>query len=112
MKKISLILLLAASTVTTFASSEDSRLKEKASIQREISQYIKCPSFVTENSSTNNVKAIVRVNEAGQIELFEIESENEMLKKYVLAELKQINLGSSAPKATGKFVLVIRFLAQ
>lgn len=111
MKKIGLILLLAATTSISFASGEDNRLRDKASIRYEISQYIKCPSFITENNPTNNVKAVVRITEMGKIELYGIESENEQLREYVSEELAQLNLGASTSRGTEKFVLVIKFLA-
>jgi AICAR transformylase/IMP cyclohydrolase PurH len=79
----------------------------KEQIRKEISSQIICPSFVTENSELNDVKAIVRVDETGKVNVLEINSGNEQLKEYVITELGKMKIKN--PATTDEFVLVIKF---
>lgn len=112
MKTLFLSCLIALAGLTACASNNvHPHLAEKAMLQREIAAQIVCPEFVTRNSTDNTVRAIVSVTEQGQIQLHDISAADNRLVNYVSSELKHLNLKSSAPKGTDKFVLVIKFLA-
>jgi hypothetical protein len=79
----------------------------KENVRREIIRNITCPDFVTENSEANDVKALVSVDENGKVNLYEINSANPQLKKYVENTLKQMKMKNAMP--TEKFVVVVKF---
>ena len=79
----------------------------KENVRREIIRNITCPESVTENNAANDVKAMVQVDENGNVNLFEINSANPELKNYVEKTLKGMKIKNSVP--TEKFVLVIKF---
>ncbi|HLP21496.1 MAG TPA: hypothetical protein VK174_14385 [Chitinophagales bacterium] len=93
-------LAIAGNTVTIEKAN-------KENVRREIIRSITCPDFVTENSEANDVKALVAVDESGKVTLYEINSANPELKKYVVNTLKEMKLKSCTP--TEKFVLVVKF---
>lgn len=79
----------------------------KENVRREIIRNITCPEFVIENSPANDVKALVSVDENGNVNLFEINSANTELKNYVANTLKEMKIKNAVP--TEKFVLVVKF---
>lgn len=79
----------------------------KENVRREIIRHITCPEFVTSNTEANDVKALVQVDENGNVNLFEINSANVELKNYVANTLKEMKLKNAVP--TEKFVLVVKF---
>jgi len=79
----------------------------KESVRREIIRNISCPSFITENSEANDVKAIVSVDETGKVNLFEINSANPELTEYVRHTLTEMKIKNAIP--TEKFILTIKF---
>jgi hypothetical protein len=81
----------------------------KESVRREIIRNIACPDFVSNDSETNQVKAIVEVDENGNVNVSDINSSNEQLKDYVVEQLHNLKVKSSG--TTEKFVLVIKFKA-
>lgn len=76
----------------------------KEIIQREISSNIICPAYVTEN---NQVKALVRVNAQGKLDILYVETSDVRLKDYVISELKKLKPTKNG--ASDKFVVVIHF---
>jgi len=81
--------------------------KEKERVRREIINHISCPSFITDNSDLNRVKAIVSINENGKVEVSDINSANPQLIDYVQSQLQDMQVKSTA--LPEKFVLVINF---
>ena len=79
----------------------------KENVRREIIRNITCPEFVTENTQANDVKALVSVDENGNVNLLEINSANTELKNYVANTLKEMKIKNAVP--TEKFVLVVKF---
>lgn len=79
----------------------------KENVRREIIRNITCPEFVTTNTEANDVKALVQVDENGNVNLFEINSANPELKNYVTNTLKEMKIKNAVP--TEKFVLVVKF---
>ena len=79
----------------------------KENVRREIIRNITCPEFVTENTQANDVKALVSVDENGNVNLFEINSANVKLKNYVANTLREMKIKNSVP--TEKFVLIVKF---
>lgn len=98
-------MMSALGVVASVPANVSSAAKEN--LRKEISSQIICPSFVTSNSETNNVRAIVQVNEQGRVGVLEISSANEELKDYVIKELSKIKI--SHPGTTEQFVLIIKF---
>lgn len=96
--------------ITSLAIAGNSGVIEKANkenVRREIIRSITCPDFVTENSDANDVKALVSVDDNGNVTLYEVNSANPQLKNYVANTLKEMKLKTSTP--TEKFVLVVKF---
>ena len=92
------------------ASSTHNRLIEKnakESVRREISRSIMCPDFIKENNPVNQVKALVEVDEKGNVKVDEINSANPQLKAYVVDQLQNMTIKN--PGQGQKFVLVINF---
>lgn len=79
----------------------------KEMVRNEIVRNISCPEFITENSEANTVKAIVSVDELGNISVSDINSGNTQLKEYVLNQLQAMKVKNGA--GAEKFVLVIHF---
>ena len=81
----------------------------KTSLRTEISRQIDFPPFVTTNSESNNVNALVRITETGKVEVLQISTANTELRNYVIAELNKIKMDYTQ---TGPFMLVIKFRAM
>ena len=79
----------------------------KEIVRSEIVRNISCPEFITENSEANTVKAIVSVDELGNVSVSQINSANIQLKDYMLNELQHMKVKNGA--GAEKFVLVIHF---
>jgi hypothetical protein len=79
----------------------------RETVRREIIRNIACPDFITTNSELNKVKAIVEVDEAGNVNIAEINSGNTELKEYVKSQLQNMKVKSTG--SPEKFVLVINF---
>ena len=79
----------------------------KESVRREIIRNIACPDFISTNSELNKVKAIVEVDEAGNVNVSEINSGNPELKDYVIKQLQHMKVSSKG--GPEKFVLIINF---
>ena len=102
------VALILLSSFQSFATTPE--LIEKAAkenVRREIIREITCPDFVTENSEANNVKALVSVDEFGKITVYEVNSANADLKKYVTDTLKEMKIRNG--EAIGKFILIVKF---
>ena len=100
--------IVAMSTLGIMASVPGNVEKAaKENVRREMIRKIQCPEFVTENSESNDVKAVVSVTGNGAVSVHEIESENPQLKQYVENTLRDMKLKNAMP--TEKFVLVVKF---
>jgi hypothetical protein len=101
------ILMSSLGVIAAIPGSVQKSTKEKEKVRREIIGNISCPSFITENSVTNKVTAIVNVDESGMVSVSQINSANPQLSAYVLEQLQ-----NSKVRTTGtaeKFVLVVNF---
>ena len=91
-----------------FASEPGSfSIASKETLRREMIRNITCPDFVTENTPANDVKALVSVDESGNVTLHEINSANPELKAYVIKRLKEMKLNNNI--GSEQFVLVVKF---
>ena len=108
-KVVSLILgcFLLLSSPGIAASAEYGHKNIKEIMRREIIRNIGYPEFLDENDATNEIKAIVQVDEAGQVRVVEINSPNPPLRDYVQKELEGMKIKTSG--LSDKFVLVIKF---
>ena len=100
------IFLLSSTALNANVSGNIQKAK-KESLRREIISQISCPEFVTENSETNTVKAVVSVNEDGKVIVYDINSANAQLKTYVEGMLKDMKIKNRV--SVEKFVLVVKF---
>lgn len=100
-----LVLMSALGIVAAVPGNVEKAAQEN--VRREIIHKISCPEFVKENSDANDVKAIVSVDETGEISIHEISSGNEHLKNYVTNTLHEMKMKNTM--STGKFVLVVKF---
>lgn len=105
---ITIYFLVVSSLGIIAAVPHSVKKSAKENVSREIMQNISCPSFVTENSETNNVKALISVDETGKITLHEINAADPKLKEYVTGTLNEMKIKNTIP--TGKFALVVNFL--
>ena len=97
-------------TTIGFAASPVSIHKNsKEAVQREVIRNIACPDFITTNGPENKVKAIVEVDETGNVSVSEINSGNIELKNYVVNQLQHMKVKSTG--SPEKFVLIINFKA-
>ena len=104
------IALLLLSSFALNATNQASIQKNaKESVRREIIRNISCPDFIEGDDVTNQVKAIVQVDDNGNITVQEINSANPRLISYVKEQLQ--NMKVSRSNMTQKFVLVINFKA-
>jgi hypothetical protein len=92
---------------TAFGNTIGIEKSAKENVRREIIRHITCPDFITVNSEANDVKALVSVDEQGNITVYEINAANPELKKYVANTLKEMKMKNA--EATDKFVLVVKF---
>ncbi len=100
--------LMLLSSFQSFAATPETIGKAaKENVRREIIREITCPDFVTENSEANNVKALLSVDEFGKITVYEVNSANVALKKYVTDTLKEMKIRNG--EAIGKFILIVKF---
>jgi hypothetical protein len=110
MKKSFATILLTAyfmlmSTLGIIASVPGSvERNAKESIRREIIRSISCPDFIT---SDTKVKAIVQVDESGNVNVLDINAENAQLKEYVTDQLHHLKIKNHSTEEN--FVLVINF---
>ena len=112
MKKIITTALVAAlvfsSSVAISATNHASIEKNaKESVRSEIVKNITCPGFIQENSSINQVKAVVQVDSTGRVKVEEINSGNQQLRAYVIDQLQNMKVKSNGQNQ--RFVLVINF---
>ena len=99
--------LFMSSFAANATNSNHAQKNAKESVRQEIIRNINCPDFIESNSETNQVKAIVEVDENGSVTVDEINSANPKLKEYVVEQLKSMKVKS--PSENQKFVLVINF---
>ena len=103
-----LIGLLFTSSVAISATNNASIAKNaKENVRREIIRNISCPEFIDNNNPTNQVKAVVEVDEKGKVKVDEINSANPQLRAYVINQLQNMQVKSTGQSQ--KFVLVINF---
>ena len=103
--------LLMASAIGGIASVPGNIQKTAhESVRREIVRNITCPSFITENSEANQIRAVVSVDETGKVKVEQINSANAQLKDYVFAQLQNIKIRNAG--TTDKFVLIVKFKAD
>lgn len=91
-------------------SNAEKSLTAKELLRRELSRSITCPSFITENSELNVVKALVSVSDEGAVTIYEINTGNPKLKQYVQQTLQTVKVDN--PGYNEKFVLVINFRVE
>ena len=103
---IAYFLLMSALGVIASVPSNVHRAA-KENIRQQISYHIVCPSFITQNSEANEVKAVIQVTPEGKVNVFEVNSANPELKKYVVEELQKMKINH--PETNEKFVLVMKF---
>ena len=112
-KTIALIAAILVAGIFTANATNNGNVEKNAeknakeSARREIIRNITCPEFVQENSPTNQVKAVVSVDEKGNVKVEEINSANTQLKAYVIDQLQNMKIKSTGQSQ--KFVLVINF---
>ncbi len=102
-------LLLLSSFALNATNHASIQKNAKETVRREIIRNISCPEFVEGDDVTNQVKAIVRVDDNGNITVEEINSANPRLITYVKEQLQNMKVSHSS--MTQKFVLVINFKA-
>jgi len=100
-------MLFIGSLTLSAANHAQIEKNAKESVRREIIRNISCPDFIEDNSITNQVKAIVQVDESGNIKVDEINSANPQLISYVKGQLQAMKVKN--PGEGQKFVLVINF---
>lgn len=100
-------LFMLTSTIAFASQPGNMSIASKETLRREMIRNITCPDFVTENTPTNDVKALVSVDENGSVTLHEINSANPQLKAYVIKRLKEMKLNNNI--SSEKFVLVVKF---
>ena len=104
---IGLAMLLSLGINTSLAGAPTTEKSNSvSSIRSEIISNISAPSFLTQNNSANDVKAVVQINENGNLLVHEISSDNPMLKNYVMVSLKNMKVNRNASE---KFVVLIHF---
>lgn len=101
-------LLLLTSFALNASNHAQIQKNAKEIVRREIIRNISCPDFIETNDVTNQVKAIVQVDESGAVSVEEINSGNPRLMSYVKEQLQNMKLKSAVGQAQ-KFVLVINF---
>jgi hypothetical protein len=108
-KTLALIAAILVAGIFTANATNNGNVEKNAkeSARREIIRNITCPEFVQENSPTNQVKAVVSVDEKGNVKVEEINSANTQLKAYVIDQLQNMKIKSTGQSQ--KFVLVINF---
>ena len=110
MKKSFATILLTAyimlmSTLEILASVPGSvERNAKETVRREIIRSISCPDFIT---SDTKVKAVVQVDESGNVNVLDINAESAQLKEYVTEQLHNLKIKNHS--TVEKFVLVINF---
>ena len=102
-------LLLLSSFALNATNHAEIQKNAKETVRREIIRSISCPDFIESDDITNQVKAIVQVDDKGNISVEEINSANPRLITYVKEQLQ--NMKVSRSNMTQKFVLVINFKA-
>jgi hypothetical protein len=80
----------------------------KETVRREIIRNISCPDFVAADGEIHEVRAIVNVDNKGEVSIEQINSANEQLKDYVLNQLENLKVQTGSAE---RFVLVIKFKA-
>jgi len=100
-------LLLMGNFAANAGPNQQLKKNTRERVRQEIAQNITCPGFIEENSPLNQVKAVVQVDDAGQVKVIDINSANQQLKEYVIGELQ--NMKIKKPGESQKFVLVINF---
>ena len=81
----------------------------KESVRRELIRNITCPDFIEGDDATNQVKAVVSIDNNGNVAVEDINSANPRLTNYVKGQLEKMKVNSLGQ--TQKFVLVINFKA-
>lgn len=102
------LILLSSFTLST-ANHNSIAKNAKETVRREIIRNITCPDFIEGDDVTNQVKAIVQVDDNGNVNVQEINSANPRLISYVKDQLQNMKVKSLGQ--TQKFVLVINFKA-
>lgn len=105
-------LVAAILLLTSFALSASNKASiaknAKETVRREIVRNINCPDFIEQNDVTNQVKALVNVDQDGTVSVEEINSGNPRLITYVKEQLQNMKLKSVVGEPQ-RFVLVINF---
>ena len=104
------VLLLMSSFALNTANHRQIAKSAKESVRREIIRSITCPDFIEGDDATNQVKAIVEVDNNGNVSVQDINSANPRLITYVKDQLQNMKL-KNLGQQTQKFVLVINFKA-
>jgi hypothetical protein len=79
-------------------------------IQKQIDRHISCPSFITGTTGTNVVRAIIRIDEKGKINIEGINASDEHLKQYVVEQLESMTIKNIV--SPEKFILLIRYVVS
>ncbi|GEM_PF-1779882 len=102
-------LLFMSSFALSTANHRQIEKSAKESVRREIIRSISCPDFIEGDDVTNQVKAIVEIDNNGNVSVQDINSANPRLISYVKDQLQNMKVKSLGQ--TQKFVLVINFKA-
>ena len=102
-------LLLMSSFALNATNHKQIEKNAKETVRREIIRSISCPDFIEGDNLTNQVKAIVEVDNSGNVSVDAINSANPRLIPYVKSQLQNMKVKSLGQ--TQKFVLVINFKA-
>ncbi len=103
------VLLLMSSFALNTANHRQIAKSAKESVRREIIRSITCPDFIEGDNPANQVKAVVEIDNDGNISIDDINSGNPRLISYVKDQLQNMKVKSLGQ--TQKFVLVINFKA-
>lgn len=102
--------LLVMSSFALNATNHNQIAKNaKESVRRELIRNITCPDFIEGDDATNQVKAVVSIDNNGNVAVEDINSANPRLTNYVKGQLEKMKVNSLGQ--TQKFVLVINFKA-
>ncbi len=99
--------LLSGSLAANAGTNELIEKNAKENVRQQIVRNIACPDFVHETSKINQIKALVQVDEKGNVKVEEINSANQQLKAYVVDQLQNMKVKGSGQ--CQRFVLVINF---
>lgn len=102
-------MLLFTSISVSVLANEPGKFEAREEVKQQIVNKIPCPEFVTDNSPANYIRAIVQVDEQGNLSLTDVNAGTPQLKEYVLNRLDKSRLYLDHMLSPDKFILIIKF---